>query len=52
MSNELKPPDVRLYSVIVRYPGLLAIPPGLDRVFVVPPRPGPDPAPDVLRALP
>jgi hypothetical protein len=52
MPNEIKPPDERLYSVIVRYPGLLAIPPVLDRVFVIPPRPGPDPAPDFLRGLP
>jgi hypothetical protein len=52
MPIELKPPDVRLYSVIVRYPGLLATPPTLDRAFVIPPRPGPNPAPDFLRGLP
>lgn len=39
----------RIYALIARYPGVLAIPPSLDRVFVVPPRPGPDPAPELAR---
>ena len=38
--------DPRLYALIERYPGILGTPPSLDRVFVVPPRPGPDPAPE------
>jgi hypothetical protein len=44
--------DPRLYAILERYPGIIAIPPNLDRVFVIPPRPGPDPAPErVIRPL-
>ncbi len=41
--------DPRAGALIARYPGILAIPPSLDRVFAVPPRPGPDPGPELGR---
>lgn len=41
--------DMRLYALLERYPGILGTPPSLERVFVVPPRPCPDPAPELRR---
>jgi hypothetical protein len=41
--------DPRLYDLLIRYPGIIGTPPSLERVFVIPPRPGPDPAPMIAR---
>ena len=51
MTNQFRVFDPRLYALLERYPGIIAIPPNLDRVFVVPVRPGPDPTPDLVGGL-
>lgn len=43
MASQFKVFDDRVYALLERYPGIIAIPPNLDRVFVVPTRPGLDP---------